>query len=70
MFNWNFPAQDTIPKTQKSSAGSSAVQDENAETMLLTVKKEEEQDDEELRQASGFISLEFLSANILFDRIW
>ena len=44
--------QDTLPKTQKSSAGT--VEDENAETMLLDVKKEEapSQDEEELRQGN------------------
>ena len=54
--------QDTLPKTQKSSAGSS-VEDENAETMLLDVKKEEppSQDEEELRQGNILSSVSYIS---------
>ena len=54
---------DTLPKTQKSSAGSS-VEDENAETMLLdSVKKEEppSQDEEELRQGNVLSSVSYIS---------
>ena len=53
---------DTLPKTQKSSAGSS-VEDENAETMLLDVKKEEllSQDEEELRQGNVLSSVSYIS---------
>lgn len=60
---WYFVSKDTLPKTQKSSAGSS-VEDENAETMLLDVKKEEpppSQDEEELRQGNVPLSVSYIS---------
>ena len=63
-FRVGFCLQDTLPKTQKSSAGSS-VEDENAETMLLdSVKKEEpppSQDEEELRQGNILSSVSYIS---------